>query len=147
MLAGQSLRAHSMVFCATCDGAVHCWFIFCAPCDGAAHCWSWPVGHLVKVIWSLLFFFKRNHFSYDFAVGHWPANLLLTDDVVLLPPAIGPTLGASFVVTGFMPPLAEGWLLMHWAYGSVQRQKHRFDVDNGIFICWTWVWPSKTLRF
>ena len=23
---------------------------------------------------------------------------------------------------------------MHWAYGSVQRQKHRFDVDNEIFI-------------
>ena len=33
-----------------------------------------------------------------------------------------------------MPPLAEGWLLVHWAYGGVQRQKHRFDVDNGIFI-------------
>ena len=36
---------------------------------------------------------------------------------------------AKTYVTGFMPPLAEGWLLMHWAYGSVQRQKHRFDVD------------------
>ena len=58
-----------------------------------------------------------------------------------------PHIRCQFYVTGFMPPLAEGWLLMHWAYGSVQRQKHRFDVDNGIFICWTWVWPMKTLRF
>ena len=43
-------------------------------------------------------------------------------------------------------PFSEGWLFVHWAYGGVQRQKHRFDVDNGIFICWTWVWPMKTLR-
>ena len=137
-----------MVFCVPCDGAAHCWFICCAPCDGVAHCWSQPVGHLVKVVWLLLLSCKKKspHFLYDFVVGHQPANLLLTD-VVPLPPAIGPTLGTSFVVMGFMPPLAEGWLLVHWAYSSVQRQKHRFDVDNGIFICWTWVWPSKTLRF
>ena len=50
-------------------------------------------------------------------------------------------------VVGFMPPLVEGWLLVHWAYGSVQRLKHRFDVDVGIFIYWTWVWPTKTLNF
>ena len=36
---------------------------------------------------------------------------------------------------------------MHWAYGGVQRQKHRLDVDDGIFIYWTWVWPMKTLNF
>ena len=50
-------------------------------------------------------------------------------------------------VAGFMPPLAEGWLLVHWAYGGVQRQKHRFVVDVGIFIYWTWTWPTKTLNF
>ena len=55
-----------------------------------------------------------------------------------------PHIRCQFRVAGFMPPLAEGWLLMHWAYGGGQRQKHRFDVDNGIFICWTWVWPMKT---
>ena len=47
---------------------------------------------------------------------------------------------------GFVPPLAEGWLLVHWAYGGVQRQKHRLDVDDEIFIDWTWVWPMKTLN-
>ena len=52
-------------------------------------------------------FTKRNHFSYDFVVSHWPADLLLTDDVSL-PPAIGPTLGANFVVTGFRPSPLEG---------------------------------------
>ena len=46
-----------------------------------------------------------------------------------------------------MPPLAEGWLLVHWAYSGVQRQKHRLDVDDEIFIDWTWVWPMKTLNF
>ena len=35
-------------------------------------------------------------------------------------------------VVGFMPPLVEGWLLMHWAYSSRQRQKHRFDVEWNI---------------
>ena len=51
---------------------------------------------------------KRNHFSYDFAVGCQPANLLLTDDVVLLPPAIGPTLGASFELWALCHPLWRG---------------------------------------
>ena len=36
---------------------------------------------------------------------------------------------------------------MCWAYGSVQNQKHRLDVDDEIFIDWTWVWPMKTLNF
>ena len=67
-------------------------------------------------------------------VGHWLADLLLTDDVGILPPAIGPTLGASFVVAGFMPPLVEGWLLMHWAYSGGQRQKHKFDVEWNIYF-------------
>ena len=44
-------------------------------------------------------------------------------------------------------PLWEGWLLMHWAYGGVQRQKHRLDVDDEIFIDWTQVWSMKTLNF
>ena len=74
-------------------------------------------------------FAKRNHFLYDFVVAHLLADLLLTDDVALLPPAIGPTLGASFVVAGFMLPL-----FMHWAYGSGQRQKHRFDVEWNIYL-------------
>ena len=37
-------------------------------------------------------------------------------------------------VAGFMPPLAEGWLLVHWAYGSRQRQKHKFDVGWNIYF-------------
>ena len=67
-------------------------------------------------------------------VGCQLADLLLTDDVALLPPAIGPTLGASFVVMGFMLPLVEWWLFMHWAYSSGQRQKHRFDVEWNIYL-------------
>ena len=41
---------------------------------------------------------KGNCFSYDFAVSHWLADLLLTGVVVCLPPTIGPTLGTNFVV-------------------------------------------------
>ena len=37
-------------------------------------------------------------------------------------------------VAGFMPPLAKGWLLVHWAYGSGQRQKHKFDVEWNIYL-------------
>ena len=53
-------------------------------------------------------FTKRNHFLYDFAVGCRLADLLLTLNVVCLPPAIGTTLGANFVVTGFRPSPLEG---------------------------------------
>ena len=53
-------------------------------------------------------FAKRTHFSYNFAVGHWPADLLLTDNVVLLPPAIGPALGANFVLWALCHPLQRG---------------------------------------
>ena len=48
---------------------------------------------------------KGNHFSYDFVVGRWLADPLLTDGAESLSPAIGPTLGANFVVAGFEPPL------------------------------------------
>ena len=50
---------------------------------------------------------KRNHFLYDFVVGCQLADLLLAD-VVLLPPAIGPTLGASFVLQALCHPLQRG---------------------------------------
>ena len=33
-----------------------------------------------------------------------------------------------------MPPLVEGWLLMHWAYGGGQRQKYKFDVEWNIYL-------------
>ena len=83
--------------------------LLCA-CDGMAHCWIafWAlvmVQHIARVGLSATLlksyicccsFMKRNHFLYDFVVGHQLANLLLTVDVVCLPPAIGPTLGANF---------------------------------------------------
>ena len=37
-------------------------------------------------------------------------------------------------VAGFVPSLAEGWLLVHWAYGGGQRQKHKFDVECNIYL-------------
>ena len=42
---------------------------------------------------------------YDFAVSLWLADSLLADVAMPLSPAIGPTLGTSFVVAGFRPPL------------------------------------------
>ena len=53
-------------------------------------------------------FAERNHFSYDFSVRCQLADLLPTDDVVCLPPAIGPTLGTNFVAVGFRPSPSEG---------------------------------------
>ena len=94
MLAGQSLRAHSIVFCVPSDGAVHCWFIFCVPLDGVAHCWSQPVGCLVKVIQSLLFFCEKKSLFVQLlqsAVGQLTCCLLMLNtpgaclEVVALP--------------------------------------------------------------
>ena len=99
-------------------------------CTAGLGCWPPCKSCMVAAV----FFTKRNHFSYDFAVSRWPADLLLTDEVVLLPPAIGPTLGASFVLWALCHHLAEGWLLMHWAYGGGQRQKHKFDVEWNIYF-------------
>ena len=42
------------------------------------------------------YFAEINRFLYNFAVGCWAANLLLLLMIASLPPAIGPTLGASF---------------------------------------------------
>ena len=71
-------------------------------CDGMAHCWI-AFGVLVMVqciagvgLSAALLKLYIHCFSYDFMVGRWLANLLLTDDVMHLPPAIGPTLGANF---------------------------------------------------
>ena len=50
---------------------------------------------------------KEITFHMTLQVGHWPADLLLAD-VVLLPPAIGPTLGASFVSQALGHPLCRG---------------------------------------
>ena len=51
-----------------------------------------------------------NRFLYDFAVGRRAADLLLLMMVASLPPAIGPTLGASFRlsrVLGYPPRLGS----------------------------------------
>ena len=87
--------------------------------DGKVHCWL-PLEHLQwysmllgsaalqKLYIHCYSLTKRNHFSYNFAVSCCPANLLLTVNVVCLPPAIGPTLGTNFVATGFRPSPLEG---------------------------------------
>ena len=91
----------------TCDGVAHCWIAFgvlvMVQCTAGVSL----LATLQKLYICCCSFVKRNHFSYDFAVSRWPANLLLTDEVSL-PPAIGPTLGANFVVAGFRPSPLEG---------------------------------------
>ena len=137
-----------MVFCALCDGAVHCWFIFCAclvmvQCTllGLA-CWLPCESHMATAV----ILAKRNHVSYDFAVGHWSADLLLTDDVVLLPPAIGPTLGTSFVLWALCHPLQRD------GFSCTGPTVVYRDKSTGLMLVmeylfdWTWVWPTKTLR-
>ena len=120
-----------MVFCVLCDGAVHCWFIFCVPCDGAAHCWGRPPceSHMAAAV----ILAKRNHFLYDFAVDCQLADLLLTDEVVLLPPAIGPTLGASFVLQALCHPLQRGGFSCTGPM-VVDKDKSTSLMLNGIFI-------------
>ena len=60
---------------------------------------------VAKLYGHCCFLAERNHFLYNFTVGLQLANLLLADVAMPLSPAIGPTLGASFVVAGFKPPL------------------------------------------
>ena len=50
---------------------------------------------LLKSYVRCYYFAEINRFLYDFAVGRWAADLLLLM-IASLPPAIGPTLGASF---------------------------------------------------
>ena len=107
----------------TCDGTAHCWMAFGVLVMVQHIAGVGLSATLLKSYIRCCSFTKRNHFSYNFAVSRRQANLLLTDDVVCLPPAIGPTLGANFVVAGFKPSPLEGQPLMHWAYGSGQRQR------------------------
>ena len=95
----------------------------------------------VKVVHLLMLFCEKElHFLYNIVVSHWLADMLLAVIVLLdcLPPTIGPMLGASFLSQDFMPPLAEGWLLMHWAYSSGQRQRHKlrcWNIYYGTQVC------------
>ena len=82
---------------------------------------------------------------YDFAVGHWPADLLLTD-VVLLPPTIGPTLGTSFVSQALGHPLQRGGFMCTQPTTVYREKGTNYDVDDVIFIDWTGVWSMKTLN-
>ena len=71
---------------------------------------SWPVGcqplcesRMVTAV----ILQKEITFRMTLQLAIWPADLLLAD-VVLLPPAIGPTLGASFVSWALGHPLQRG---------------------------------------
>ena len=103
----EPLSAMYGLLCA-CDGVVHCWITFVALVMVQHTAGVGLSAALQKLYICCCSFVKRNHFSYDFVVGHQPADLLVTDDVVCLPPAIGPTLGANFVVMGLRPSLSEG---------------------------------------
>ena len=77
-----------------------------------AECIAW-VGLSAALLKSYIhcsYLAEINRFLYDFAVGHWAVDLLLLMMVVSLPPAIGPTLGASFRlswVLGYPPRLGS----------------------------------------
>ena len=87
------------------------------------------------------FLMERNHFLYDFAVGLRPANSLLAAIAMPLSPAIGPTLGTSFVVTGFRPPPQRVGCR---ALGLRQYTETNTLIDgNRRFICWTRVWSLE----
>ena len=95
VLAGQSFLMPCWELC-TCDGSVHCWIAYWSTCDGRAHCLVSLSAALLKLYVCCYYFIEINQFLYDFAVGHWAADLLLLLMIASLPQAIGPTLGASF---------------------------------------------------
>ena len=100
----------SMMYCllCTCDGMEHCCIAF-GVLVMVQHTARFGLSAvLLKSYICCCFFTKRNRFLYDFAVGHWPADLLLTGVLVCLPPTIGPTLGTNFVVAGLCHPLWTG---------------------------------------
>ena len=71
-----------------------------------------------------------NRFLYDFAVGHWATDLLLLlMMIVSLPPAIGPTLGASFRLSRVLG-YPHRWGLASHALGLWQRTETKAIVGN-----------------
>ena len=62
---------------------------------------------LLKSYVCCYYFTEINRFLYDYVVGHRAADLLLLLMIASLPPAIGPTLGASFW-------LSRGLDYPHW---------------------------------
>ena len=114
--------------------SVHWWWYgtllncLLSTCDGAAHC---QVGLSVTLLKSYIrccSFVKRNYFLYNFAVGHWVADLLLTVDVASLPPAIGPTLGANFW-------LSQALSYPHWKGSLSCTGPMAVDRDKGNLCC------------
>ena len=100
----------STMYCLLCafDGTVHCCIAFevlvMVQCTARVSL----LAALLKSYVCCCSFAKRNCFSYNFLVSCRPADLLLTGDVVCLPPTIGPTLGTNFVVAGLCHPLWTG---------------------------------------
>ena len=79
---------------------------------------------------------------YDFAVGLWLADPLLTDGAESLSPAIGPTLGANFVVAGFEPPLQRGGPSCTGPM-AVYRNKRVALMIIADLLHWTRVWSLQ----
>ena len=79
---------------------------------------------------------------YDFAVGWWPADPLLIDGAGSLSPAIGPTLGANFVVMGFEPPLQRDGPSCAGPM-AVYRDKRVDLMVIADLLYWTRVWSLK----
>ena len=94
MLAGQSFLM--LLHLCTCDGGVHHCIAFLALVMAECIVWVGRSATQAKSYIHCCNFAEINQFLYDFAVGRWVADPLVTVDDMSLPPAIGPTLGANF---------------------------------------------------
>ena len=86
---------------------------------------------------------ETNRFLYDFAVGRWAANSLVTAVDVSLPPAVGPTLGASFwlsQVLGHPPQLGAASRALD---PRQQTETKAIVSDEWYLLLWTRVWPRR----
>ena len=111
--------------------SVHLWWYGTWPhchwsaCDGAVHCWGWPVGHLAKVVCSLLFFCKKkllfvricSQLLAGWPIAYWCCCVSATNHR-------HHTLGTNFCCCRLMPPLADwGGFSCTGPTGGGQRQR------------------------
>ena len=114
-------------FTVLCYGTVHCRFVFLCLAMVRHTAGIGLLAVVAKSYGCCCFLPERNHFLYDFVVGLQPAGPLLAAVAMPLSPAIDPTLGASFVVVGFRPPL---WRVGCCALGLQQYTETNTLIDG-----------------
>ena len=131
----------------TCDGRVHHWIAFLALVMVECIVWVGLSAALPKSYVRCCSFVEINQFLYNFAIGHWVADLLHTVDDYVSATSHRPHIGHQFsVVIGFMLSPLEG-VASHALGLQQQTETKAIDVIRWIFIVLNQGMAQKTLRY